>query len=89
MLAGFFRKWFKPVLKIIVTSNDDLFNRFIDSHKDQYIDVLREAVSIRSVSAEPEARSEVIRMVKWSAQKLTDLGVAVELRKIGEQVSVL
>ena len=38
----------------------------VDGNKDRYIDVLREAVSIKSVTAWPENRSEIQRMVRES-----------------------
>jgi len=63
--------------------------RYIESHQAQFIQTLRDAVAIRSISALPEARSEVVRMVKWTVQRLNECGVTVELRKIGEQVSGL
>jgi len=59
--------------------------QYVDQNKDKYITNLREAVGIRSVSAWPEARAEVIRMVTWTGNRLKSLGFQVELRKIGEQ----
>lgn len=59
--------------------------QLVDINKDRYISTLREAVGIRSVSAWPEARAEVLRMVTWTGNKLRDLGFQVEVRKIGEQ----
>ncbi|CAG7731743.1 unnamed protein product [Allacma fusca] len=59
--------------------------QLIDINKDRYISALREAVGIRSISAWPEARAEVVRMVTWAGTKLRELGFEVELRKIGDQ----
>lgn len=59
--------------------------QFVDANKERYISTLREAVGIRSVSAWPEARAEVLRMVTWTGCKLRDLQFTVEVRKIGEQ----
>jgi len=57
----------------------------IDQNVEHYIDTLREAVGIQSVSAWTEARSEVLRMVQWTGEKLKKLGCTVEVRKNGEQ----
>lgn len=59
--------------------------RHIDANKVRYIDVLREAVAIKSVSAWPDSRSEISKMVDWTAAKLKALGAQVELAELGEQ----
>ncbi|XP_073847644.1 cytosolic non-specific dipeptidase 2 [Musca autumnalis] len=58
---------------------------FVDENKDKYIDVLKTAVAIQSVSAWPDKRGEIQRMVEWTADKLKALGAEVELADIGEQ----
>ncbi|KAK6628534.1 Metallopeptidase M20 [Polyplax serrata] len=58
---------------------------FIDSHKTDYVNNLREAVAIKSVSAWPDHRGEVVRMVKWVEEKLKELGTKCELKDIGTQ----
>ncbi|XP_075228684.1 cytosolic non-specific dipeptidase-like [Lycorma delicatula] len=60
---------------------------FVDVNKDLYIERLKEAVAIPSVSASVEKRKDVIRMVEWTANKLKELGAVVELQKIGFQTS--
>ena len=43
-------------------------------------------MAIKSVSAWPETRSEIVRMVKWVAEKVEKLGGTTELKDIGKQV---
>ncbi|XP_061392242.1 cytosolic non-specific dipeptidase-like [Musca vetustissima] len=57
---------------------------YIDDNKRAYIDVLRTAVAIESVSLWPNNYGEVQRMVEWTADKLKALGADVELADIGE-----
>lgn len=59
--------------------------RHIDANKSRYIDVLKEAVAIKSVSAWPDSRPEIFKMVDWTAAKLKALGAQVELADLGEQ----
>ncbi|CAG9857731.1 unnamed protein product [Phyllotreta striolata] len=61
-----------------------LFNH-IDLHKSEYIETLRQAVAIQSVSGQPEKRPECKRMLEWAAHRLQKLGATVELRDIGHQ----
>lgn len=61
------------------------FYRFIDEHKQEYINNLREAVAIKSVSSWPDHRNEIVKMMKWAETKLKNLGVATELVDIGKQ----
>ncbi|XP_076758935.1 cytosolic non-specific dipeptidase 2 [Xylocopa sonorina] len=58
---------------------------YIDSHKTEYINTLREAVAIKSVSAWPDKREEIIKMMKWAETKLKNLGVTTELADVGKQ----
>lgn len=51
----------------------------------RYIETLREAVAIKSVSAWPESRPDVQKMVDWVADKLKGLGAEVELNELGTQ----
>ncbi|XP_046809913.1 cytosolic non-specific dipeptidase-like isoform X3 [Lucilia cuprina] len=61
-----------------------LFN-FIDDNKSKYIDALRTAVAIQSVSVWPEKREEVNRMVRWTEDKLKELGAETRLADIGKE----
>lgn len=64
--------------------NQRLF-KFIDEHQKDYIQRLSDAVSIPSVSAWPDHRNEVVRMVQWTKSLLETLGATVELADVGEQ----
>jgi len=59
--------------------------KVIDESKDHFIDDLKTAVAIKSVSAWPEARDNVVKMVEWVGQRLESFGAKVELADIGEQ----
>lgn len=65
--------------------NCPLFCSHIDANKTRYIDVLREAVAIKSVSAWADHRPEITKMAKWTAERLKKLGVDVELAELGNQ----
>lgn len=66
---------------------DVLKNLFshIDANKSKYISALAEAVAIKSVSAWPDSRPEIFRMVNWVADRLKALGATVELADVGKQ----
>ncbi|CAD7092612.1 unnamed protein product [Hermetia illucens] len=57
--------------------------KHVDANKAKYIENLREACAIKSVSAWPDCRPEVQRMVEWTAEKLKKLGTQVELVDVG------
>lgn len=61
--------------------------RYVDDNKKRFIDVLREAVAIQSVSAWPEKRQEIVRQMEWAKAKLEALGATCALNDIGEQVT--
>jgi len=46
---------------------------------------LKKAVAIKSVSAWPDHRDEVIKMMKWTEARLKDLGAITELADVGKQ----
>lgn len=50
---------------------------------------LSQAVSIKSVSADPDLRNEVVKMVHWTEVKLQALGVTTEICDIGTQVPII
>ena len=66
-------------------SFNNFFHRLIDENQKKYIDTLKEAVGIQSVSAWPEKRGEIDRMVKWTEDKLKALGAETQLADIGEE----
>ena len=51
----------------------------------EFVERLRKAVAIPSVSAEDERRNDVIRMGDFLASELTTLGAQVEKRPLGKQ----
>lgn len=61
------------------------FHSHIDANKTKYISALSEAVAIKSVSAWPDSRPEIFRMVNWVADRLKALGATVELADVGKQ----
>lgn len=57
----------------------------IDKNKKKYIDLLAEAVAIKSVSAWPHARPDVQKMMDFAETKLKAIGATVEQVDIGNQ----
>jgi len=53
------------------------------------VETLSQVVSIKSVSADPELRNEVVKMMEWANVKLQALGATTELCDIGVQVQYL
>jgi len=50
----------------------------IDKNKLKFIENLRKAVAIKSVSAWPHTRPDITTMMKWMGDELKDLGAAIE-----------
>jgi Cys-Gly metallodipeptidase DUG1 len=63
----------------------DTFFAQVDTLAPHFIDRLRKAVAIPSVSAEVARRPEVVRMGYFLRDELTALGAKVELRELGKQ----
>ncbi|XP_070169255.1 cytosolic non-specific dipeptidase [Polyergus mexicanus] len=59
--------------------------KYIDEHKQEYINNLKEIVAIKSVSAWPDHRDEIVKMMKLAEVKLKNLGATTELVDIGKQ----
>lgn len=59
--------------------------RYIDEHKKELIENLKEAVAIKSVSGWPETRDDVVKMIKWVAKYLEKEGATITLENIGTQ----
>lgn len=57
----------------------------VDANKAKYINNLKEAVAIKSVSAWPHTRNDITTMVNWTADKLRALGATIELADVGIQ----
>ncbi|XP_053106214.1 cytosolic non-specific dipeptidase isoform X1 [Hemicordylus capensis] len=58
---------------------------YIDKHQDLYVDRLAQWVAIQSVSAWPEKRGEIKRMMEVAAKDIERLGGTTELKDIGKQ----
>ncbi|KAF2403762.1 CNDP dipeptidase [Trichodelitschia bisporula] len=63
----------------------DAYFSQVDSLSEHFINRLREAVAIPSVSAEDERRPDVVKMGEWLGSQLKSLGAEVELRPLGKQ----
>ncbi|KAF1812276.1 CNDP dipeptidase [Eremomyces bilateralis CBS 781.70] len=57
----------------------------VDNMAESFIDRLRKAVAIPSVSADEERRGDVVKMGEFLATELRTLGAEVELRELGKQ----
>ncbi|KAF5274858.1 hypothetical protein FQA39_LY07040 [Lamprigera yunnana] len=64
----------------------DFFGGYIDENQDSYIETLKEAIAIPSVSAWPENRKDTIEIMHWTAKHLRELGATIELRDMGTQI---
>ncbi|KAK3369867.1 hypothetical protein B0H63DRAFT_485672 [Podospora didyma] len=65
--------------------NLDGYFKQVDTLSDHFIERLRQAVAIPSVSSEAERRPDVVRMGHFLADELKKLGASVELRELGPQ----
>jgi len=57
----------------------------VEKNKAKYVENLRKAVAIKSVSAWPETRSEITKMMNWMGNELKALGAAIEYVDLGTQ----
>ncbi|XP_076115747.1 cytosolic non-specific dipeptidase-like [Mytilus galloprovincialis] len=67
------------------TDTKKLFEQ-IDAKQEKYIKRLADTVAIKSVSAWPETRPEIVKMVKWTQNELETLGATTQLEELGDQV---
>lgn len=63
----------------------DGYFKKVDDMSDTFIERLRQAVAIPSVSSEAARRPDVVRMGQFLGDELTKLGAHVELRPLGKQ----
>ncbi|KAK0629423.1 hypothetical protein B0T17DRAFT_505973 [Bombardia bombarda] len=63
----------------------DGYFKQVDDMSNHFIERLRQAVAIPSVSSEALRRPDVVRMGHFLADELTKLGATVELRPLGKQ----
>ncbi|OLN87030.1 Cys-Gly metallodipeptidase dug1-like protein 2 [Colletotrichum chlorophyti] len=61
------------------------FHSKVDELEEIFIEKLRDAIKIPSISAYPERRKDVFRMGEWVATKFRDVGVEVTLKDLGKQ----
>ncbi len=61
------------------------FYKTVDDLAEPFIERLRDAVAIPSISAEDERRADVVRMGMWLKGQLDSLGAAMEARPLGAQ----
>ncbi|RKF72331.1 Cys-Gly metallodipeptidase dug1 [Golovinomyces cichoracearum] len=66
-------------------SQIDTYFAQVDALSVFFIDRLRKAVAIPSISADDERRPDVVRMGQWLADELEKLGATVEQRSLGKQ----
>ncbi|KAF2840144.1 Cys-Gly metallodipeptidase dug1 [Patellaria atrata CBS 101060] len=63
----------------------DAYFKQVEASSEDFIERLRKAVAIPSVSAMDEHRPDVVKMGQWLASELKNLGAEVELRPLGKQ----
>lgn len=63
----------------------DKFYQSVDALAEPFIERLRQAVAIPSISAEDERRPDVIKMGHWLKSQLEALGAHMEARELGPQ----
>ncbi|PQE26988.1 glutamate carboxypeptidase protein [Rutstroemia sp. NJR-2017a BVV2] len=71
--------------KLAMAPQLDGYFKQVDSLSDHFIERLRKAVAIPSVSADEERRPDVVRMGEFLAEELTALGAEVQKRPLGKQ----
>nr|XP_040044375.1 cytosolic non-specific dipeptidase-like [Gasterosteus aculeatus aculeatus] len=59
--------------------------KYVDEHQDLYVQRLADWVGVQSVSAWPEKRGEIKRMMEMAAKDIEKLGGTVEMVDIGKQ----
>ncbi|XP_022524268.1 cytosolic non-specific dipeptidase [Astyanax mexicanus] len=59
--------------------------KYVDEHQDEYVKRLADWVAVQSVSALPEKRGEIKKMMEMAAKDIERLGGTVELVDIGKQ----
>ncbi len=59
--------------------------RHVEAHRAEYINNLKDAVAIKSVSAWPDTRPDITTMINWTVDKLKAIGTTIELADVGEQ----
>ncbi|KHN82592.1 Cytosolic non-specific dipeptidase [Toxocara canis] len=68
-----------------VDKHYDVISKYVDANKKQFIERLREAVAIPSVSGDPAHRKDVVKMIHWAKKKLESLGACGQLVPLGKE----
>jgi acetylornithine deacetylase/succinyl-diaminopimelate desuccinylase-like protein len=63
----------------------DAFHAYVDAHTATWVERLREAVAVDSVSSDPARRPQCVRMMEIARDHIVRLGGTAELNPIGEQ----
>jgi Cys-Gly metallodipeptidase DUG1 len=63
----------------------DTYYKTVDSLSEEFIERLRKAVAIPSISAEEARRQDVVKMGMWLKSELEALGAHMEARPLGKQ----
>lgn len=66
--------------KVKVSDEQAEFFKFIESREELYVDRLREAVAIESVSAWPDHRDDIVKMMEWTRDWILKLGGTATLK---------
>ena len=69
-------------------ASSDVLNRvyeYVEKNEATFVERLREAVEIPSVSADPEYRPDVLRMIDWTEKQMTALGIECQQIENGVQ----
>ncbi|XP_018618358.1 cytosolic non-specific dipeptidase-like [Scleropages formosus] len=82
--------WFILSLFLSLESNAHSFQfeelaKYIDSHEEEYVEILRDWVAVESVSTDVQKRPDVERMMEMTAEKLKNMQGKVELVDVGQQ----
>ncbi|KAL9114140.1 MAG: hypothetical protein Q9227_001912 [Pyrenula ochraceoflavens] len=79
------RSYYGEISDPKMAPNLEPFFKQVDSSSSHFIERLRQAVAIPSISAEDARRPDVIKMGNYLAQQLEDLGAEVHLRPLGKE----
>ncbi|XP_040289851.1 beta-Ala-His dipeptidase-like [Bufo bufo] len=64
---------------------DDPLFKYIDDHKHEYIQRLKEMVAIESDSSDPSKRDQVLQIMQVTKDYILQIGGKVEMAELGEQ----
>jgi cytosolic nonspecific dipeptidase len=68
------------VIKVEPSAEELEFYKFIEAREEIYVERLREAVAIASVSAWPDKRDEITKMMEWTRDWIVKLGGTASLK---------